>query len=833
MDDLDDESDAEYVYDGTDDDVSDNSASSSEDGSGSSASDSDTGGDDSDSSIRIIGVSHAPDNFKEDSALKNAISVPSEAYPVNLSGSSMLLDSCSPHVSSDLSDRICMVCLCKQTNSNDEIIECDACKITVHEGWSLMLCDFLRLAQREGLLAEPAYEENPNDPFFAQCRQHTDKEVVAYRRVNYISTYNRCHLLRQLSEKKKKDAYSIDALEDFAATNNEKKSIFSLLDDRLKEKLEHFRRLYEIMLCKREAPYTRPNKVPVYLENSPVAMRMFMAKAMALSLPIDLTGGSAVTEAFKSLPPGCPLFCPDFINYVLEREKKIEDYTKRLSCLESTQRSLQSSDANISSNYNTLSTRLAESNAKLTANRSKVTYILECLSKILPDIKVSGDLAALLTPPEVVDVHTATVTDSNAVITGGSGGDGGIGGGDGVDTSVADGDGDVSGSGRVRVESSGRVRAVGGCSRQSRKRCRKEPATVAKRAKKATKESDVVLVSETCACPAVETSEARVENIFHQCSICNGYRDQHLLTTCETCKKAFHIGCLDPPLARVPKRSKLFAWQCCMCTVAVVPPGDAITVDVNAPRQLRRSTAPPVLATPPPLPPSLISTSAVAPVAVAPTPVKIVAPAPGPPPPIHSKRSSSSVRGRGKNRRARLGRPRRVEAEAYPCQMDTQDVVPAEAYPTTTICSSTPLVEAGSEGVEELSVSQQLRKVGYGEEGDEDDVEEDEGSYTDGGESSDSDSESDTVDNIKEKSSIPLNAYEDSLVKRNASDDELASLRGSKVKFVRIKDHESPDESLVDAAPQRYVICQSQDATPKKSPMSSNFKIKIRKSTNS
>ncbi|VDK37555.1 unnamed protein product [Taenia asiatica] len=243
-----------------------------------------------------------------------------------------------------------------------------------------------------------------------------------------------------------------------------------------------------------------------------------------------------------------------------------------------------------------------------------------------------------------------------------------------------------------------------------------------------------------------------------------------------------------------------------MCTVAVVPPGDTVTVDVNAPRQLRRTTAPPAPPAPPPPTASITPTSAVTTVTVVPVSS----------PSTHSKRSSTSVRGRGKNRRTRPGRPRRVEAEAYPCQMDTQDVVPAEAYPTTVICSSTPLIETGSNSVEMLSVSQQLRKVGYGEEGDGDDAEEDEDSDSNCGGSSVSDSEeSKTLDNEGKKVSAPVNTYEDLVVKQSASDDELASLRGSKVKFVRIKDHESPNESLADSAPQRYVICQSQDATPK------------------
>ncbi|EUB61630.1 PHD finger protein [Echinococcus granulosus] len=762
LDDLEDESDAEYVYDGNDDDVSEDSESSSGNGNESSSSESGSEDDDSDSSIRIIGVSHAPNISKDDLTLHDAINVPSEAYPVDLPHKNSVLDSNKPEASSKfLSNRICMLCLGEQSNLNDEIIECDACKIVVHEG----------NAQREGLLAEPAYEDNPTDPFFAQCRQHTDKQVAKVRRRNYLSAYNRCRLLRQMSEKEKKDAYSMDELEGFTATNNDPKSKFFLLDDRLKGKLEYFRRLYEAMLNKREVPYTRPNKVPLFLENSPVAMRMFMAKAMALSLPIELTGSSAVTEASKSLAPGCPVFCPDFISYVLEREKKIEEYSKKVSSLESVQRELQLSDANISQNYNSLSTRLIELNARIADNRNKAVKFLEYLSKILPGIKASGDMAALLAPPEVVEVHSSSLTaDSTAVTSFGNGG----------------------GSGRAAT--SDRVRTVCGPSRQSRKRCRKE----------------------------------------RQCSVCNGYRDQHLLTICDTCKKAFHIACLDPPLTRVPKQSKLFAWQCSMCTVAVVTPGDAVTVDVNAPRQLRRTTAPSVLSLPPPLTAAITPASAATSVTVAPTTVKVGASAPTVTPSARSNRSSTSTRRRGKNRCVRLGRPRRVEAEEYPCQMDAQDVVPAEAYPTTVIHNSTPLVEAGSDDIEMLSVSQQLRKVGYGEEGDgDDDAGEDEGSYSNNDEGSVVGSEESEAPDDEEKKVSVVNTHEDLMTKQNASDDELASLRGSKVKFVRIKDHESPSESLVDSAPQRYVICQSQDSTPKKSPTSSNFKIKIRKSTDS
>lgn len=127
--------------------MSDDSGSSSDNGNDSSSSESESEGDGSDSSIKIIGVSRAPTISKDGSALHDAISVPSEAYPLNLSQNNMVLDSSDLHASSDsLSGRICMLCLKKQSHQSDEVIECDACKIIVHEGWSLMPQYFCRVS---------------------------------------------------------------------------------------------------------------------------------------------------------------------------------------------------------------------------------------------------------------------------------------------------------------------------------------------------------------------------------------------------------------------------------------------------------------------------------------------------------------------------------------------------------------------------------------------------------------------------------------------------------------------------------------------------------------
>eukprot|EP00095_Tigriopus_kingsejongensis_P007649 maker-scaffold116_size340332-snap-gene-0.24 protein:Tk07649 transcript:maker-scaffold116_size340332-snap-gene-0.24-mRNA-1 annotation:"phd finger protein 14-like" len=49
------------------------------------------------------------------------------------------------------------------------------------------------------------------------------------------------------------------------------------------------------------------------------------------------------------------------------------------------------------------------------------------------------------------------------------------------------------------------------------------------------------------------------------CVLCQKTRDQHLLAHCDTCKLEYHLGCLTPPLTRMPKKSKLYGWQCSEC----------------------------------------------------------------------------------------------------------------------------------------------------------------------------------------------------------------------------------------------------------------------------
>lgn len=53
--------------------------------------------------------------------------------------------------------------------------------------------------------------------------------------------------------------------------------------------------------------------------------------------------------------------------------------------------------------------------------------------------------------------------------------------------------------------------------------------------------------------------------LLHECGICKHINDQHLLAKCDTCHLHYHLGCLNPPLTRHPKKSKIYAWQCSEC----------------------------------------------------------------------------------------------------------------------------------------------------------------------------------------------------------------------------------------------------------------------------
>ncbi|RZF46227.1 hypothetical protein LSTR_LSTR010889 [Laodelphax striatellus] len=72
----------------------------------------------------------------------------------------------------------------------------------------------------------------------------------------------------------------------------------------------------------------------------------------------------------------------------------------------------------------------------------------------------------------------------------------------------------------------------------------------------------------------------------NDCGICRRNNDQHLLAKCDTCHLYYHLGCLNPPLTRMPKKNKIMGWQCSECDKESSG-SEVECVDTEAPRRLR------------------------------------------------------------------------------------------------------------------------------------------------------------------------------------------------------------------------------------------------------
>jgi hypothetical protein len=53
---------------------------------------------------------------------------------------------------------------------------------------------------------------------------------------------------------------------------------------------------------------------------------------------------------------------------------------------------------------------------------------------------------------------------------------------------------------------------------------------------------------------------------WKECGTCKKSKDQHLLALCDSCKLHIHLYCLDPPLTRMPKKTRYGGWQCSDCS---------------------------------------------------------------------------------------------------------------------------------------------------------------------------------------------------------------------------------------------------------------------------
>ncbi|XP_049869890.1 PHD finger protein 14 isoform X2 [Pectinophora gossypiella] len=63
----------------------------------------------------------------------------------------------------------------------------------------------------------------------------------------------------------------------------------------------------------------------------------------------------------------------------------------------------------------------------------------------------------------------------------------------------------------------------------------------------------------------LSTSFEATGGVARECAVCARSSEPHLMAACDTCRQHYHLHCLKPPLQRPPKKSKLYGWQCSEC----------------------------------------------------------------------------------------------------------------------------------------------------------------------------------------------------------------------------------------------------------------------------
>lgn len=84
-----------------------------------------------------------------------------------------------------------------------------------------------------------------------------------------------------------------------------------------------------------------------------------------------------------------------------------------------------------------------------------------------------------------------------------------------------------------------------------------------------------------------------------ECAVCGRSSERHLMASCDTCRNHYHLHCLRPPLQRPPKKSKLYGWQCSECDKSSDSEPDVNQKKVPRRSRIRYSKDGAIIETPP------------------------------------------------------------------------------------------------------------------------------------------------------------------------------------------------------------------------------------------
>lgn len=411
----------------------------------------------------------------------------------------------------------CSLCENARFSRTGVCIGCDAgmCKTYFH----------VTCAQAAGFLTEAHHEDtDAADPFYAHCKVHSEKELIRKRKRNY-------HTFRVNMEEKQKEK-RLHKLDDPCPAQM-----------RINRKLQKYQTKYANHKQSRPEPWVPTQKMSRLITTSASACNRLLAKASLMEVDVDLLEQQdmqiqSITDIRKKWHI-TPAFSVEFVAYYIDRISRTKELKEQLSEMVSRNSTLTKEQGHLRSEYDTLLEKnkdLKEKHESLINSISQLqTHIGSlCPNKSLPNPLNIGRPASeetkTCTPPyRPISVPTAAALKM------------------GVGFPLARlGHPNTKGDNNRLLSTQAKNSPLG---------CNSSPIV----------SYPPSFLSQTHKSPNLHLLSTAPPVETHNCGICKKSTDQHLLAKCDTCKLYYHLGCLNPPLTRHPKKSKQYGWQCSEC----------------------------------------------------------------------------------------------------------------------------------------------------------------------------------------------------------------------------------------------------------------------------
>ncbi|KAJ7407712.1 PHD finger protein 14 [Pitangus sulphuratus] len=487
---------------------------------------------------------------------------------------------------------ICCVCLGDNSEDADEIIQCDNCGITVHEGCygvdgesdSIMssasenstepwFCDACKCG------VTPSCELCPNqDGIFKEtdagrwvhivCALYVpgvafgdiDKlRPVTLTEMNY-SKYGAKHADRLDRKWKRKNYLALQSYCKMSLQEREKQ-LSPEAQARINARLQQYRAKAELARTTRPQAWVPREKLPRPLTSSASAIRKLMRKAELMGIstdifPVDTSDTSSSVDGRRKHKQ--PALTADFVNYYLERNMRMIQIQENMAEQKNIKDKLENEQEKLHVEYNKLCESLEElqnMNGKL---RNEGQGIWALLGRIIgqdPDMQLCPDLQENTCKYFKIKLQCSECDQAGS----------------------SDMEADIA----METLPDGTKRSR----RQIKEPVKFVPQDVPTEPKKIPIRNTIILgyianeirhyFSLSVPCKeriprerrqrqSVLQKKPKSEDLRTECATCKGTGDNENLVRCDECRLCYHFGCLDPPLKKSPKQTG-YGWICQEC----------------------------------------------------------------------------------------------------------------------------------------------------------------------------------------------------------------------------------------------------------------------------